>query len=392
MSVILTSGVRSNLLSLQNTSNQAEQIQGRLATGKRVNSALDNPTNFFTSQALGGRANDLKSLLDGISNGIKTIEAANNGIETIKKLVESAQSAAKSAVQDKTSVVPTLTGTGTVVAGNTLTAAGSQSLAIGFDADGAGTASALGTLTISVVTATTVQSIADSINAASATLKVTAAVTNGKLVLTGTTAGSTNNSSLSVGGSASVLADIGLAATNNSASGTISAARKKLETQYNEILSQIDQVAKDSGYNGINLLKSTDSLKVVFNELTGSNQSKIKVDGVDTSSSGLGLSTAASGSFQDDDNVNTNLDNLTSALTTLRSNASSFGSNLSIVEARKDFTKNTVNTLQSGADNLVIADTNEEGASLLALQTRQQLSTTALSLANQASQSVLRLF
>ena len=86
------------------------------------------------------------------------------------------------------------------------------------------------------------------------------------------------------------------------------------------------------------------------------------------------------------------LTNLNNASTTLRSQASAFGANLSIVQIRQDFTKNMFNTLQTGSDNLVLADTNEEAANLLALQTRQQLSTTALSLANQSAQAVLRLF
>ena len=86
------------------------------------------------------------------------------------------------------------------------------------------------------------------------------------------------------------------------------------------------------------------------------------------------------------------LDDLKTSLDTIRSQSSSFGSNLSIVENRQDFTKKMINTLKGGADNLVLADANEEAANLLALQTRQQLSQTALSLANQADQGVLRLF
>jgi flagellin-like hook-associated protein FlgL len=78
-------------------------------------------------------------------------------------------------------------------------------------------------------------------------------------------------------------------------------------------------------------------------------------------------------------------------LTSLRTQASAFGSTLSTVQTRNDFTKNLINVLQTGSDNLVLADTNEEGANLLALQTRQSLSTTALSLANQSNQAVLRL-
>ena len=100
MSVTLSAGVRQNLLTLQKTADMMSSTQNRLATGKKVNSALDNPTNFFTSQNLSARANDLSNLLDGIGNAIKTIEAADNGITAITKLVESAQSTARQALQD----------------------------------------------------------------------------------------------------------------------------------------------------------------------------------------------------------------------------------------------------------------------------------------------------
>ena len=98
------------------------------------------------------------------------------------------------------------------------------------------------------------------------------------------------------------------------------------------------------------------------------------------------------GHFQADGNIDTEIGKLDVALKTLRNQASQFGSNLTTVQTRQDFTKNLIATLQTGADNLVLADTNEEGANLLALQTRQQLSTTALSLSAQADQAVLRLF
>jgi flagellin-like hook-associated protein FlgL len=107
---------------------------------------------------------------------------------------------------------------------------------------------------------------------------------------------------------------------------------------------------------------------------------------------GLGLTTIGAGHFQADDNIDTTLDELDTALSTLRDQASKFGANLTTVQTRQDFTKNLIDTLKTGADNLVLADTNEEGANLLALQTRQQLSTTALALSAQADQAVLRLF
>src|ERR1700743_3050069 len=97
--IVLTAGVRSNLLQLQQTSDLITQTQTRLATGKRVNSALDNPINFFPPQGLSVRATDLNALLDAMSSGINTIQAANNGITAITKLVQSAQSLVSQALQ-----------------------------------------------------------------------------------------------------------------------------------------------------------------------------------------------------------------------------------------------------------------------------------------------------
>jgi len=149
----------------------------------------------------------------------------------------------------------------------------------------------------------------------------------------------------------------------------------------------IDQLAADSGYNGVNLLNG-DGLKVVYNEKGTSSQS---ITGVTFNSAGLGVA-ASTNTFQTDKDLNDALGNLSSALNTLRSQASAFGSSLTVVQTRQDFTKSMISTLRSGADNLVLADSNEEGANLLALQTRQQLSSTALSLAARADENVLRLF
>ena len=99
--VNLSKAVRSNLLSLQSTAAQMAKTQERLATGLKVNSALDNPTNFFTASSLNSRASDMANLLDSMSNGIKTIEAADNGLSSITKTVESMQSALRQARQDK---------------------------------------------------------------------------------------------------------------------------------------------------------------------------------------------------------------------------------------------------------------------------------------------------
>ncbi len=128
---------------------------------------------------------------------------------------------------------------------------------------------------------------------------------------------------------------------------------------------------------------------MIFNE---DGSSSLTIKGVTFTSDGLGISALSGDEFQDDAAIQATLDELDAALTTLRTQASTFGSDLSVVETRQDFTKNLINVLESGAGGLTLADTNEEGANMLALQTRQQLSTVALSLASQADQSVLRLF
>src|SRR5262245_50663250 len=116
INITLSAGVRQNLLALQNTASLMSTTQNRLATGKKVNSALDNPSNFFTSVSLQARAGDLSNLLDSMSNGIKTLEAADNGLKAITRTVETMQSTVRQARQDKsTSITP---GTNTSTATN----------------------------------------------------------------------------------------------------------------------------------------------------------------------------------------------------------------------------------------------------------------------------------
>ncbi len=151
---------------------------------------------------------------------------------------------------------------------------------------------------------------------------------------------------------------------------------------------QIDQLAGDSGFNGINLLGGND-LTITMNADGTSNVVVTSFNDTTAGDLAIAGSTNAWANNSDITNAGTNLK---TALTTLRSQAQSLSSNLSTVQIRQDFTKAMINTLNSGADSLTLADSNEEGANLLALQTRQQLSTTALSLASQADQNVLRLF
>jgi len=166
------------------------------------------------------------------------------------------------------------------------------------------------------------------------------------------------------------------------------ATRANLVAQYNNVLQQINTTSEDSSFNGVNLLNG-DTLKLTFNE-TG--KSTLSITGVTFNDAGLGLSTLTQGTdFLDNTSANTALAALTQASTTLRSEASALGSNLSIVQIRQDFNKNLINVLQTGASNLTLADTNEEAANSQALSTRQSIAVSALALANQSQQSVLQL-
>ncbi|TWB01858.1 DUF1522 domain-containing protein [Bradyrhizobium stylosanthis] len=165
-------------------------------------------------------------------------------------------------------------------------------------------------------------------------------------------------------------------------------SRANLVNQYNNILQQIDSTAQDSSFNGVNLLNG-DQLKLVFDE-TG--KSNLSITGVTYNSKGLGLAALTGGvDFIDNAATNKVLTNLNSASSTLRSEASSLGSNLTIVQVRQDFNKNLINVLQTGSSNLTLADTNVEAANSQALSTRQSIAVSALSLANQSQQSVLQL-
>src|ERR1700682_57588 len=97
--IVLSASVRQNLLSLQSTADLLSTTQNRLATGNKVNSALDNPTSFFTAQSLNNRAGDINNLLDGIGNGVQVLQAANTGITSLQSLVSSAQSIATQVLQ-----------------------------------------------------------------------------------------------------------------------------------------------------------------------------------------------------------------------------------------------------------------------------------------------------
>jgi flagellin-like hook-associated protein FlgL len=165
--------------------------------------------------------------------------------------------------------------------------------------------------------------------------------------------------------------------------------RSKAALQFNDLRRQLDNLAIDAEYKGTNLIKgSPANLKVTFSE---DGSSTLTISGVASDASGLSIATAGS-NWKDDSDILTSINKLDSALTTLRSTASQLGSNASVLTLRLDFTKNLVNSLQEGSAKLVNADLNQESANLLTLQTRQQLGTIGLSIAQQSEQSILRLF
>jgi len=393
--IVLSSGVRSNLISLQTTADLLADTQQKLATGRRVNSALDDPTNFFTSQSLNNRANDLSRLIDGIGNATQTIQAADDGIEAITDLVENAQATVRQA-QQSAATNGTVTTSGLSLTGaTTFTGTGAGTLAgsggAQFDAtDKITVTDGTDTVTFAITSTSTVQDLVDAVNAdanldafasitAEGELQIESTLTAGGNVTVGVTDVTTANTNN--------LASLGLTASTASATGTSNADRAAFAQQFDDLRTQINQLAADASFNGVNLLNG-DSLTVNFNEDGSSN---LAVSGVTFDSDGLGIAAATNG-FQDSGSISDALTGLDNALSSLRSQAATFGSNLSVVETRESFTNNLVNTLQVGSDNLVLADTNQEGANLLALQTRQSLSSTALSLASQSDQNVLRLF
>jgi flagellin len=283
--ITLTSGIRQNLFSLQGTQTLLEQTQSRLASGKKVQTALDDPINFFAAQGHQQRAGDLAGRKDEMGEAVQTVRAANNGIEAISTLIDAAKSLANSALS------------------------------------------------------------ADTTTEAS---------------------------------------DLG--------------------AQFNTLLDQLDTLAADSGYKGINLLDGSNvTLQVKFDEKGDSN---ISLTGFNGSSGqagggGLGISDAVTGAantyWANDTDISNNaietaLTDLDDAVTTLRAESKTLASNLAVITTRQDFTTSMINTLEDGAADLVNANMEEESANMLMLQTRQSLGISSLSMASQAAQSILKLF
>jgi flagellin-like hook-associated protein FlgL len=294
-SIALGSATRTNLLSLQNTQSLIDRTQQRLATGLKVNSALDNALSFFEARSLDDRASDLSSIKAQISGSVSVLTAATQGLTSIESTLNQMKALAQSAI-----------------------------------------------------------------------------------------------------------------------SAPESSTRANLASQFNELRSQVDNLAEDSSYNGVNLLKNgtaafapgADYLTVTFNEQTAPQAiNQLVISGLKSSDFNSILATSAKVTGTAGTTtvwgqtgtaavfaINASISAIDSALTTVRNVSASFGTNAALLGIRQDFTANLINTLQSGASDLVNADLNEESANLLSLQTRQQLGTISLSIAQKSEQSVLRLF
>ena len=371
--ITLSSGIRQNLLSLQQTSANLTTTQEQLATGKKVNSAADNPSSYFTSQNLTNSANSLSALLDQIGQGQQTINAATDGLTGISSLLQQALATVQQAQQASPTTAAAVTGS---VALTTVNAGGNLVLNVGASS-----------YTVSITASELISAIEAQINGTTG-LGSAGALTasdngSGNLVLTA----NSPSASVTVGSGAEATA-LGLSSTPVYGQ---SATRSTLQTNYNGLLTQINQLAGDATYNGINLLNG-DNLTINFNQ---SASSSLTIQGVTFNSSGLSLSSIAGtggASFQNDSTLTSTVTALNAAIGTVQSQTETFGTNSGVIGTRQTFTTNLINTLQTGAANLVAVDQNQASADLLTEQTQQQLEISALSIANQANQSVLKLF
>ncbi len=380
--ITLTQGIRDNLLSLQNTSDLMSRTQNRLATGRKINSALDNPNSFFTAKALSNRANDLATLLDNIGQGIQTIKAADQGLTAITKLVEAAKAKANQAqlaadTFARSGFVNEYNGLLTQIAelatdsgynGKNLLAGAGNQVVIHFNEDNSNY------LTIDAIDYT---DLATSLGLPALTEStfgsLAVPLTDGTDPLT--------LSSLVVADTTNFTATGNTLAFEDAGGTPIGSVAVTPSMTVAELVAEINRnftTVRASFASGTLTIESTVDINIAGGDVGGGFEDEDL--------------TATPSSWQTDSGIAATLVNIADALDRLRSQASTFGTHLTVVQNRQDFTKKFVTTLESGADMLTLADTNEEGANLLALQTRQQLSSTALSLASQADQSVLRLF
>ena len=384
--ISLGAGTRATLASLNSIQSQANVLQRRLATGKRVGSPLDNPAAFFLAQSLTSRATQLASLTADMEAAQSTMSAASAGIEAIQSLLTSARSLANQALLSTVSTT-TVTGnySGTLTTGAQI--ASTSGSATRFRAGDVVTVSdGTTTATYTAVNGDTVQTFLDTINN-TANLKIDASLnSDGEIVFVSTEAVNiTIGATMNGAGGATLSTVIGH--TAGTTSYTANATRTNLAAQFNSLRTQIDQAAQDAGFNGINLLGGS-SLTLTFNE-TGSSQ--MTVAGSTITSANLSLS-ASTNNWRNDSDVNAALSAISSAIDSLEATTATFSSMATVISARSEFNSTMIDTLNTGADLLTANDSDEDSAMLLALQTRQQIAATALALVQDSQATALKLF
>ncbi|MFN3132955.1 MULTISPECIES: flagellin [unclassified Roseibium] len=492
--IVLSSAVRDNLLSLKKTAAFQETTQNRLATGLKVNSALDNPNSYFTAQSLNDRANDLSNLLDNMGQAVQTLRAADDGITSITKLVESAKAIANQALQTSSEYerrqfaiqynaileqIEDMAKDSGYKGKNLLAGAGNElevifnedstsnltvnpvdftdtTLDTGLNLDDLATGasgtssfnmyggsaqltltglqassnltdlaafadnnhvmvtdgSTTTTLTVGV-DIVTVQDYVDALDNLSGVHasfdETTDSITlvtglNSNVTITkdangggstsdgGITAGATTLTATALSSTATLITSGGFKA-GDTITITDGNSFEPASLEIDEETTVDDLVKLINNVKGLDATFSGGSISLIgevsFNITSDNNDfNRMRL----ASTSGTVALSATASEFKTDTDIERVLQAINASLDELRNSARSLGTALSTVEIRTDFTQNIINTLEVGAGDLTIADMNEEGANMLALQTRQQLSSTALSLANQAEQSVLSLF
>ncbi|HEY9078858.1 flagellin [Magnetovibrio sp.] len=381
--VTLSAAVRGSLLSLQGTTNLIDRTQGRLSTGLKVASAIDDPVAFFQAKTLTDRAFDFTEKKDGIDQGVSTVTAAIDGLNAVESIVRQLKGVAQS--------LKSATGTqftDLITQFNDLRA---QIDLLTADATYQGTNLINGTgqtLSTEFSDITTSKLSISSVDVTSSGLNVTD-------VTAISTAANTLNFSYDAVSAASTLSNGDtVSITYVGSDVTLTTASSAQTFTYGTVSLSIG--ALTAGSASISLVNGTTYTLTIATSNTVNTLSGTTLT-VDLADASAGVAIAAVTAKQyvaasNSTSVDTQITKLNDALTTLRSKTSSLGSNVALLQTRLDFTQSYVNTLEEGGSKLTLADINEEGANLLALQTRQQLGIQSLSFAGQAEQSVLGLF
>jgi flagellin len=376
----LSAAMRANLTALQKIASDISREQNRLATGRQVNSPSDNPAAHVpaahvTASSLNARAAALNSVLDGISNGKRTIEAATGGLENIRSLVGNMRSLADRALSSPSTLAKVTGSVSGLTVGTVVSLDNGETITV---SDGTTTA------VYSRALGQDVQALVNAVNTAN--LNVRANLTgDGRIQLE-----ATGVDGVIIGGSASVgaLSAIGLSAGTTTS--TSNSSRQALAQQFDAVRAQIDQLAADAGFNGQNLLAGS-TLVIGLND-TGDAAATISGSAVTAAGLGIGVASGAGGDFQFDGGIEELIADLDLASASLQQMSSSYSEQLSAISVRENFTKGVSNLLSDGAERLVETEINEEVATLLALQTRRDLASTSLPLAAESDKAMLRLF